>query len=156
MAATRIPAQPDLLDWQPPAVLAAYRPERVRGATLAARIARAISETLADADRRGMSREEIASRMSAYLGERVSVNMLNAYASTARTDHSIGLPRTLALLRATGDRRLLEMLAEECSWAVIERRHLVLIEMAAAHEAGRRLARHQRTLRRAARAGGTL
>jgi hypothetical protein len=156
MKPLRVTGQGDLLDWQPPEVTAAYAPERVRGATLQGRFARAISETLTDADKRGAGREEIAQRMSAYLGERVSVNMLNAYASVARTDHSIGLPRTLALLHATGDRRLLEMLAAECGWAVIERKHLVLIELAAVQEAEQQLARRARGLRKAAISGGAL
>jgi hypothetical protein len=154
MPTTRTSAQADLLDWTPPEVTQAFRPERVRGATLEARIKRAISETLRDADSRNLHREEIARRMSDYLGERVSVNMLNAYASVARTEHSIGLPRALALVAVTEDRRLLEMLAAECGWAVIERRHLPLIELAAVSEAEERLAKHKRSLRRQARSGG--
>lgn len=149
-------AQPDLLDWTPPEVVAAYAPERVRGATLEARFARAISETLADAKARGLEREVVAQRMGAFLGERVSTNMLNAYSSVARTEHSIGLPRLLALLSVTGDRRLLEMIAAELGWAVVDRKYLPLIELAAVQEQEQRLARHARQLRRAAIAGGAL
>ena len=58
-------AQLDLLEWSPPDVVAAYPPERVRGATLEARVARAISETLADAKTRGLERDEVARRTAA-------------------------------------------------------------------------------------------
>lgn len=145
--------QPDLLDWTPPAPVAAFAPEQVRGATLEARIARAVSVALQESK---LTRDEIAARMSAWLGEKVSLNMLNAYASVARGDHSIGLSRFLALVQATGDRRLLELLAEMFGWAVIERRHLPLIEMAAVQERLDELHRTKDALRRQARAGGGL
>lgn len=147
------PRQPDLLDWTPPAPVAAFAPEQVRGATLEARIARAVSLALQDSK---LTREEIAARMSAWLGTKVTANMLNAYASVARQDHPIGLTRFLALVQATGDRRLLELLAEMFGWAVIERRHLPLIEMAAVQERLDELHRTKEALRRAARAGGGL
>jgi hypothetical protein len=147
------PRQPDLLDWTPPEPVAAFAPEQVRGATLEARIARAVSVALQDSK---LTREEIAKQMGAWLGEKVSLNMLNAYASVARQDHPIGLSRFLALVQATGDRRLLELLAEMFGWAVIERRHLPLIEMAAVQERLDELHRTKEALRRAARAGGGL
>jgi hypothetical protein len=147
------PRQPDLLDWTPPEPVAAFAPEQVRGATLEARIARAVSVALQESKQ---PREEIAKQMGAWLGEKVSLNMLNAYASVARQDHPIGLSRFLALVQATGDRRLLELLAEMFGWAVIERRHLPLIEMAAVQERLDELHRTKEALRRAARAGGGL
>ncbi len=147
------PRQPDLLDWTPPEPVAAFAPEQVRGATLEARIARAVSVALQDSK---FTREEIAGRMSAWLGEKVSLNMLNAYASVARQDHPIGLSRFLALVQATGDRRLLELLAEPFGWAVIERRHVPLIEMAAIREQEDELRRRRDALARKARAEGGL
>lgn len=145
--------QPDLLDWQPPAVVARFEPARVKGATWEMRFARAVSETLHDC---GLGREEVAARMSAFLGERVSVNMLNAYASTARPEHRLTLGRLLALLHATGDRRLLEMIGAECGWAVVERKFLPLIELAAVQEAEARLKRRANQLRAKAAAEGAL
>lgn len=147
------PRQPDLLDWTPPAPVAAFAPELVRGATLEARIARAVSVALQDCK---LTRDEIAARMGAWLGSKVSTNMLNAYASAGRQDHPIGLTRFLALVHATGDRRLLELLAEMFGWAVIERRHLPLIEIAAVQERLDELNRTKDALRRQARAGGGL
>jgi hypothetical protein len=140
-------------DWTAPQPVAAFAPELVRGATLEARIARAVSVALHDCK---LAREEIAARMSAWLGEKVSLAMLNAYASPAREQHNIGLSRFLALVHATGDRRLLEMLAEPMDWAVIERRHLPLIELAAARERRDEMDREVEAIRRRASVAGGL
>jgi len=153
MSRARHAAQMDLLAWQAPEVVRAFDPAMVRGGTLAARIARAVSVALHDCH---MDREDVARRMSIYLGARVSKAMLDAYASAAREDHAISLPRFMALIDATGDRRLLELLAEGFGWAVIERRHLPLIDMAAVTEQMDELAKRRDALRREARAKGAL
>lgn len=149
----RKPTQPDLLDWQPPEAVVAFEPAAVRAATVPDSIARAVAATLRDC---GLAREEVAARMSAYLGERVPKSMLDAYASEARREHAIPVTRLIALLHATGDRRLLQMLAEPMGWAVIERRHLPLIELAAVHERQDELRRRADALRRTAKIGGAL
>ncbi|MBW6399527.1 DNA transposition protein [Roseomonas sp. HJA6] len=146
-------AQPDLLDWQPPTPVVAFEPAQVRAASLAASVARAVAATLRDSP---LPREEVGARMSAYLGERVSKHMLDAYASEQRTDHPIPVTRLVALMHATGDRRLLQLIAEPLGWAVIERRHLPMIELAAVQEQRDELARRADALRRAARAGGAM
>lgn len=145
--------QPDLLDWTPPQAALAFEPAEIRGGTLAARISRAVSVALRDA---GVSRRTIAARMTVFLGEAVSAAMLDAYASVARDAHRISLPRFLALVHATGDRRLLELLAEPMEWAVIERRHLPLIELAAARERKDEMDREVEAIRRRARIAGGL
>lgn len=116
----------DLLDWEPPVIVRRYDEERVRTASLRSRIARAVSETLKEAEG---SREDIAEAMSAWLGEEVSVNMLNAYASEAREDHSIPYLRLLALMHATGDVRLLQMGAEMFGHVVADIRYLDWIKV---------------------------
>lgn len=100
----RHPGQPDLLDWQAPEAVKRFPEEQVRAASFAARVSRAVAVALADAD---VDRETIAARMSTFLGERVSPAMLDAYASQAREDHRISVPRLMGLLHATRDRRLL-------------------------------------------------
>lgn len=140
--------QMDLLDWQPPQPTAAFPPERVRGATLAARLSRAVAEALNDSPD---DRQSIADRMSAYLGERVSKAMLDRYASASAEAHTISLTRFLALVHATGDRRLIEMLAEPEGWTVIERRLLPLIQLAALREREDALRREREALQRLAR-----
>ena len=149
----RHPGQPDLLDWQPPQPVASFPEEQVRAVSIAARISRAVAAALHDAD---AERETIAARMSSFLGERISPAMLDAYASQAREDHRISVPRFLALLHATKDRRLLELLAEPMGWAVIERRHLPLIQVAAIREQEDELRRQREHLTRLARTGGAL
>jgi hypothetical protein len=150
---SRAAGQPDLLDWQPPQPVARFPEAQVRAASLAGRISRAVAAALHSAE---AEREAIAARMSAFLGERVSPSMLDAYASQAREDHRISVPRFAALLHATGDRRLLELLAEPMGWAVIERRHLPLIEVAAIRDREDELRRHREHLTRMARNGGAL
>lgn len=148
------PAQMSLLEWQPPRPVVAFEPARVRAATLPGQIARAVAEALRGAAAAGVSREEIAARMSTILGERVSKPMLDAYASQAREEHGIGLARFIALIQATGDRRLLEQLAEPMGWAVVERADLVLIELASAREHQDDVARRVKTLQAQAKFRG--
>jgi len=143
------PAQASLLDWQPPQPVVRFEADQVRGATLKARLSRAVSLAMQDS---GLPRAEIAQRMSGYLGERISEAMLNGYASGARADHVISLPRFLALVHATRDQRLLQMVADEFGFAVIERRFLPMIELAAIHEEEARLQRRAKQLRQ--RMGG--
>ena len=147
------PEQLDLLTWSPPQAALAFDESDVRGATVAARMARAVSVALRDC---GKARRQVAAQMSAFLGEDVSPAMIDAYASVARDAHRISLPRFLALIHATGDRRLLHMLAEPMGWAVVERKHLVLIELAAAREQEEALRRRREALARRARSEGAL
>ena len=144
--------QLDLLtDWTPPEPTVRFADVRVRAAGILALLCRGISAALSDC---GKPRAEIARRMSGFLGQTVSKNMLDAYASEARDDHTIGLPRFIALLHATRDRRLLELIAEPLGWAVIERRHVPLIKLAQVHEKTEELRRQADVLRRQARMGG--
>lgn len=154
--AIRDPAQTELLDWQPPEPVARFRADRVRGETLSQIFSRAVAAALADADNDGVTREEIARRMSEFLGERISLNMLNAYASPARTEHGISLTRFVALLHATRDARLLQVVADQIGMAVIEPRYLPLIALASVQERQDELRRQAEVLRREARARGAL
>lgn len=112
----------DLLeDYQPAKIVRRYDEDRLRTSNLRARIARAVSETLRDCER---SRDEIASEMSAWLGEDVTKNMLDAYASEAREDHTIPYLRLLALVHVTQDPRLLQVGAEPFGHVVIDARYM--------------------------------
>lgn len=123
----RNPDQLDLLGWAPSEPVVAFDPRTVRAASLAASISKAVSQSLKSC---GRPREQVAERMSDYLAEQVSKTMLDAYASEARGEHIINVVRFIALIEATGDRRLLEFIAELFGWAVIERRYLPAIELA--------------------------
>jgi hypothetical protein len=140
--------QLSLLGWTPPQAELAFEEREVRGATIAARLARAVSIALQGC---GKPRGQVAREMSGFLGETVSPAMLDAYASVARDAHRISLPRFMALLHVTGDRRLLQLLAEPQGWAVIEKRHLPLIEVALVREQEDRLRRHREALMHRAR-----
>jgi len=141
-------AQLDLLDWRTPETVVAFDPMLVRANSYAGRLSRAISISL---DTCGRSRVEVAERMGAHLGGKMSLNILNAYASVARESHQVSVTRFDALIAATGDRRLLEFVAADHGWAVIERRHLPLIDMAILSEQEQILARRKRLLRASVR-----
>jgi len=148
--AIRAREQLSLLDWTPPEAVAAYDPRLIIGNSFSGRLARAISVTLESC---GRSRDEVAGRMSAHFGRTISVNVLNAYASPMRESHDISVPRFDGLLAATGDRRLLEFIAEPHGLAVIDRRFLPMIELAAMTEHRRELEGRERALRRQVRGG---
>ena len=131
----------DLLNWEPPAVR--FQEPLVRAHTLNARFARAISLALKEC---GLSREEVAERMSEWLGETVSRNMLDAYASEARESHQINLPRFAALIHATEDWRLLSLIPELFGFAVMPAEYEEIIELWRLEEAEREIERRKAAL----------
>jgi hypothetical protein len=84
-------------------------PQSIDGATLEIKLCRAISQALKDCED---SREIVAAKMAAYLGEpHFSRHMLDAYASAGREDHCISVKRFLALIHVTQATWLLDILA---------------------------------------------
>ncbi len=155
--ATRTPVgQMDLLAWEPPQPVRRFEEPRVRAGSFRDRLARAVAACLHDADDAGRSREDIAAAMSDFLGERVTLNMLNRYASQAAEEHQISVARLVALLHATRDQRLLELLAAPFGLAVIDRKFLPLIELGALQEKAEELARRAKELRHAVKRDGVL
>ena len=139
--------QLDLLsDWTPTEPVARFDPVVVRSSSIAGRISKAVSAAL-----KGKDREKIAKEMADYLGVPFSKAMLDAYASEAREDHVISLPRLVALMHATRDRRLLQVFADDHGWAVIEDRHVHLITLAEVREQQAFLEKKADALRRQAR-----
>lgn len=116
----------DLFAWQPPPAAVGFPHEAIRAATIAGRVSRAVANALRDC---GTDRAIVARRMSDYLGEPVSVHVLNAYASQARDEHRINVPRYAALAHATGDMRLLGVVPELFGHAVIPNGLLPWIEI---------------------------
>jgi hypothetical protein len=112
-------------DTQPAPVVERFAEERVRAASHAARVARAVSEALRDCD---FDREAVAKEMSAYLGERVSKAMLEAYASQARETHTIPAHRLIALAVVTGSAKLINALLEGTGLIAVEGKYEALIE----------------------------
>lgn len=117
----------DLLSWQPVAPkVGRFADETVRAATISGKVSRAVSQVLNDAKGREkdpLERDDIAEKMSVFLGEDVSKNMLDAYSSQSRDTHKISVVRAVALMHATQDFRLLTMIAEELGLAVIPRQY---------------------------------
>ncbi len=145
------PDQIDLLEWVPEEPVSSFPQTVIRAASLAASIARSISASLKES---GRTRAQVASLMSDYLGETVGENILNAYASEARAEHIINVVRFVALIHATGDRRLLQLIAEPFDWVVVERKHVPSIRIAKRDEVIRRLERDNEIDRRLARSRG--
>jgi hypothetical protein len=113
-------------EWQPPEVVQRFADVSVRAATLRDKIALAVAETLSGSE---LDRPTVAQKMAEWLGEDVSKNMLDAYASQAREDHVISLLRLIALVHATGDLRIFQMIAEMFGYSVVEDRYLPWIEV---------------------------
>lgn len=149
--ATSPAAQMDLLGWTAPRPVARFKAERVRAASLLGRVARAVAETL-----KGASRKSVAELMSTHLGEPVTRNMLNAYASEAREGHVISLSRLVALIHATHDRRLLQVIADEFGWVVVDAKYLPTIELASLREHEDDVRRRRQRLQAVTRAMGAL
>lgn len=115
----------DLLAWEPHKPAKAFAPEKVRAATLRAMMCRAVAAALKEC---GKERDQVAAEIGDFLGEACGKSMLDAYASEAREDHAIPLVRFLGLVHATGDIRLLQVLANQFGWAVVPQKYLPAIE----------------------------
>ncbi len=111
-------------------VVPEFAPERVRAPQLSRLIARGISEALADS---GKERGEIVQEVHEFLGEgagKFSENILNAYASESREDQTPNIIRFAAITKATGDPRLLNLIAQECGWIVVDKKYKAAIDEA--------------------------
>jgi hypothetical protein len=135
--------------WQPEPVAVNFA-EEVRGGSLSSQISRAVALALRLC---GQPRETVAAAMSAYLGEKVSRAMLDAYASEARADHRISLERFIALIEATGRFELLGFVAKNFGHSVVPDRYAAIIELHLIEEHEQALAERKAVLRRIAREG---
>lgn len=136
----RDPGTPDLFrDYQPAPVVARFADDQVRAWSLPGRLSKAVAAAL---DACGMSRAEVARRMSEYLQEEVSKAMLDNYASQAK-DHDISGPRLAALVKVTGDPRVLNALLADMGMIVVPAKYEPLLRREQAKE---QLERVQREL----------
>lgn len=131
----------NLLEWQPappvvPSAEDVAPPRQPDGRDLADRITLAVAAALRDCD---LPREEVARRMSAFLGERVPVSALNAYAAQGKPDHNISFVRVIALCKAIGRADLLELGAAAIGAAVVDRRYVPAIRSAISRDQAREL-----------------
>lgn len=80
-------------------------------------VAGLVSRILREDDR---SHEEVAAAMASMLGERVSPQMLRAYAAEAKETHNISAARFVALVMATRRADALDALAQRVGCRVLE------------------------------------
>ena len=146
----RDPLTPDLFSWSPPPVTRRFEARKVRAAGLRGSLARAVATSLKEC---GRTREDVAREMAAYLGEDCPKTMLDAYASQAREDHTISAVRLVALIHATRDIRLLNLIAEPFGWAAIPKKYLPAIEEAVLTDKIEELSRRKTRARQTWKAG---
>lgn len=132
MSRPRCTGTADLLAWKPLAPEVRFDdPMITRAATRYAQLCRAMSAVLTDVrNEKGLSRADVAARMSVYLGEDYTEARLNADTAESKDTHIINPIRLEAFCHATGDSRVWSLLLESLGLAVIERRYLPCIEAA--------------------------
>jgi len=114
-------------DYEPPAdVVVRHDPEFSKGGTLDVQISRILSAAM---ERSGKTRETIAEEMSAYLGHRVSKDMLDGYASPARRDHRITLERFIALIDEIDSQELLAFVCSFLGMVAVPEKYSEIIEL---------------------------
>lgn len=113
----------------------------------AVEIAATISEALDRARGRGLNRADVAQKMSWHLGERLSENMLNAYAAQSHEKHEISLRRAIALDLVLGEDALLRLYtAKRGGRAVMSDDDAALLEWARLHREEKALSERKRAL----------
>lgn len=145
------PDQMDLLAYTSP--VAAFEPSRVRGATLAATLAKAISAALKAC---GKSRDQVAHDLGEYLGDPLEKSTLDKWASEANEGYLPTIVRFIGLIHATKSRELLQVIADHFGWVVIDRKYLPAIELAAMTIRKEEIDRHVAALRRDLKNAGVL
>jgi hypothetical protein len=102
--------------------------EAIRAPNIAARMSRAVSAALREAEQ---ERAAIATAMSDWLGETVTVSMIESWASQAKTSNRIHAERLIALCVVINDWRPLMALLEPAERIVVdaEYEHLIADEM---------------------------
>ncbi|TCM84814.1 helix-turn-helix transcriptional regulator [Rhodovulum steppense] len=129
MSRHRDPLTKDLFSWEPPKVGVGYSADVIGRGRLDNKIARIVSHALRDArEDKGLSRTEVARRISDFLGRPVSESMLNKWSSEGSEDHRIPLDAFIGLVHATGAREALGFVPGEFGLTVIEAEYADLIE----------------------------
>lgn len=90
-----------------------------------------LSEVLAKASARGIDRHEVAAAISRLTDRDMSKHMLDRYSAITTEDWRFPLEALPALTKATGDFRLLELIADRCGCRVLRGEEAILAEIGA-------------------------
>ena len=91
----------------------------------------ALTETLSAATLQGMDRHEIGAQVSRLSNRDMSKNMLDRYCAPSADEWRFPLEALPALTLATGDYRLLELIAEKCGCRIARGEEAMLAEIGA-------------------------
>jgi len=101
------------------------------GLDVALMVREMLVQVLAEAQARGHDRYEVAAQVSRLSARDVSKDMLDRYCAPSAEGWRFPLEALPALTQATGDYRLLELVAEKCGCRVARGEEAVLLELAA-------------------------
>ena len=101
------------------------------GCDVALAVREALNETISCARRDGTDRYEIASRISRYSGRDMTKATLDRYCAPSAEDWRFPMEALPALIAATGDYRLLDLVAEACGCRVLRGEEAWLAEFGA-------------------------
>jgi transcriptional regulator with XRE-family HTH domain len=76
----------------------------------------------------GISRAEVAHRMSEFLGAKITESYLNQYVSASAGDKQINVARLIAFVQATNSHELIGFLAAQFDMRAVTTRHAMLIK----------------------------
>ncbi|NRA88025.1 MAG: hypothetical protein HRU28_11700 [Rhizobiales bacterium] len=117
----------DMFDeYEPPEVKVVVSEQKIMANSLRGEISKTIALVLNESP---MDRVEIAQKMSDYLREDVSPNILNNYASPSQ-EHNISFYRLWALVYVTSDPRPLASLLGKIGYAIIDEKLTGAVEEA--------------------------
>jgi hypothetical protein len=118
-------------------------------ADLGQAVRRALSEALKGAARKGTPRKGLAERISAAACREVSVHMLDRFAAQSCENWRLPAELVPAIAQATGDRKIVELLAEACGGRVLWGDEAAVAELGALHLQERDARARRRLLDRA-------
>lgn len=101
------------------------------GLDIAEPIRELLSEMLAKASARGLDRHDVAAAISRLTDREISKHMLDRYSAIATEQWRLPLEVLPALTKATGDFRLLELIADRCGCRVLRGEEAILAEIGA-------------------------
>lgn len=118
-------------------------------------IAATITAALEQAHKRGLSRDDVAERMSFHLGGKISEATISGYAAPSHKDRELTLERAMAFDAALGQDVLLGLYARKRGdRRVITADEATYIELGRIHQKEKELAERKRALQTLLKAGG--